>query len=30
MCNYIVSLIAVDQVDAELITWLKSAYEEAG
>ena len=30
MCNYIVSLIAVDQVDAEIIAWLKSAYEGAG
>ena len=30
MCNYIVSLTAVDQVDAELIVWLKSAYEGAG
>jgi hypothetical protein len=30
MCNYIVSLNAVDQVDADLITWLKSAYEGAG
>ena len=30
MCNYIVSLTAVDQVDADLIAWLKSAYEGAG
>ena len=30
MCNYIVSLNAVDQVDADLITLLKSAYEGAG
>ena len=30
MCNYIVSLTDVDQVDAELITWLKSAFESAG
>jgi len=30
MCNYIVSLTDVDQVDAELIAWLKSAYEGAG
>jgi len=29
MCNYIVSLTAIDQVDAELIAWLKSAYEGA-
>ncbi len=30
MCNYIVSLTELDQVDAELIAWLKSAYEGAG
>ena len=29
MCNYIVSLTAIDQVDADLIAWLKSAYEGA-
>jgi len=30
MCNYIVSLTDVKEVDAELIGWLKSAYEGAG
>jgi hypothetical protein len=30
MCNYIVSLTDASQVDAELIAWLKSAYEGAG
>jgi len=30
MCNYIVSLTDVSQVDSELITWIKSAYEGAG
>ena len=30
MCNYIVSLTDAQQVDSELITWLKSAYEGAG
>lgn len=30
MCNYIVSLTAVKEVDSELVAWLKSAYEEAG
>ena len=29
MCNYIVSLTDVQQVDAELVAWLKSAYEGA-
>ena len=29
MCNYIVSLTNVEQVDSELVTWLKSAYEGA-
>jgi hypothetical protein len=29
MCNYIVSLTDASQVDAELIAWLKSAYEGA-
>ena len=27
MCNYIVNLTDVKEVDSELITWLKSAYE---
>jgi hypothetical protein len=30
MCNYIVNLTDVKQVDSELISWLKSAYESAG
>ena len=30
MCNYIVNLSDVNEVDAELIAWLKSAYEGAG
>jgi len=30
MCNYIVNLTDVKEVDAELIAWLKSAYESAG
>lgn len=30
MCNYVVHLTDVDQVDAELVAWLKSAYESAG
>ena len=30
MCNYIVSLTDVKEVDAELIAWIKSAYEGAG
>ena len=30
MCNYIVSLTDAEQVDAELVAWLKSAYEGAG
>ena len=29
MCNYIVSLTDVKEVDAELVAWLKSAYEGA-
>src|SRR5258706_2804696 len=29
MCNYIVSLTDAQQVDSELIAWLKSAYEGA-
>ena len=29
MCNYLVSLTDVQQVDAELVAWLKSAYEGA-
>ncbi len=30
MCNYIVNLSDAKEVDAELIAWLKSAYEGAG
>jgi len=30
MCNYIVSLTDAQEVDAELVAWLKSAYESAG
>ena len=30
MCNYIVNLTDVKEVDAELVTWLKSAFEQAG
>jgi len=30
MCNYIVSLTDPQEVDSELIAWLKSAFEQAG
>jgi hypothetical protein len=30
MCNYIVSLADAKEVDADLVAWLKSAYEDAG
>jgi len=30
MCNYIVNLTDAKEVDAELVAWLKSAYESAG
>lgn len=30
MCNYVVNLADAKEVDAELIAWLKSAYESAG
>ena len=30
MCNYIVNLTDVREVDVELVAWLKSAYEGAG
>lgn len=30
MCNYVVNLTDAREVDAELIAWLKSAYEGAG
>ena len=30
MCNYVVNLTETKEVDAELVAWLKSAYEDAG
>ncbi|HEY5729623.1 MAG TPA: DUF5655 domain-containing protein [Anaerolineales bacterium] len=30
MCNYIVNLTDVKEVDSELVAWLKSAFEQAG
>lgn len=30
MCNYIVNLTDAKEVDAELVAWIKSAYEQAG
>ncbi len=30
MCNYIVNLSDVKDVDRELVAWIKSAYEGAG
>ena len=30
MCNYIVNLADAKEVDSELISWLKAAYEQAG
>jgi hypothetical protein len=30
MCNYIVNLTDTKEVDAELVAWLKSAFEQAG
>jgi hypothetical protein len=30
MCNYIVNVTDVKEVDPELIAWIKSAYEGAG
>ncbi|HAV78669.1 MAG TPA: DUF4287 domain-containing protein [Anaerolineae bacterium] len=30
MCNYIVNLTDAKEVDAELVAWIKSAYESAG
>jgi len=30
MCNYIVNLTDAKEVDSELISWIKSAYESAG
>ncbi len=30
MCNYIVNLTEAKEVDAELVAWLKAAYDQAG
>jgi hypothetical protein len=30
MCNYIVNLVGAQEVDAELVAWIRSAYEQAG
>ena len=30
MCNYIVNLADPQEVDSELVSWLKAAYEQAG
>lgn len=30
MCNYVVNLTDAKEVDAELVAWLESAYEQAG
>ena len=30
MCNYIVRLTAAEQVDAELVAWIKAAFDAAG
>jgi hypothetical protein len=30
MCNYIVALTDAKEVDAELVAWIKSAFEQAG
>jgi hypothetical protein len=30
MCNYIVNVTDTQDVDSELIAWIKSAYEGAG
>ena len=30
MCNYIVNLTEAKEVDSELVTWIKTAYEQAG
>jgi hypothetical protein len=30
MCNYIVNLTEAQEVDSELIAWIKSAFEQAG
>lgn len=30
MCNYIVNLTDAEEVDSELVTWIESAFEQAG
>ena len=30
MCNYVVNLTEAQEVDSELMAWIKSAYESAG
>jgi hypothetical protein len=30
MCNYIVNLSGAQEVDSELVAWIKSAFEGAG
>jgi hypothetical protein len=30
MCNYIVNVTDPKEIDSELISWMKSAYEGAG
>jgi len=30
MCNYVVNLTDAQEVDSELMAWIKSAYESAG
>lgn len=30
MCNYIINLTDVKEVDTELVSWIKSAYDQAG
>jgi hypothetical protein len=30
MCNYVVNVTDAREVDAELIAWIKSAFEAAG
>jgi hypothetical protein len=30
MCNYVIKLTAADQVDAEVVAWIRMAYDAAG
>jgi hypothetical protein len=30
MCNYVVKLTGAQEVDAELLGWIKTAYDAAG